>query len=63
MTANNSEWMRVDKSFFNILQKRVIRDSMERKYYKKYNPNTPVFKSYKHATGEIAKQLNNKGWF
>lgn len=55
-----SEFMRVDGSFFSLLDKKVIRNGDARKYYKKANPNAKVYSSFKDATRDLARELNGK---
>lgn len=60
MRKGQSELMRVDGSFFNILSKKVIRDTHERKYFKKYNPDKKVYANFKEATRSLADELRKK---
>lgn len=59
-TRTKSEFMRVDASFFNILERKVVRDSGARKYLKKQNPNIKIYPSFKEATRDLARELQDK---
>ena len=59
-TRARSEFMRVDGSFFSLLELKVVRDSGARKYLKKQNPNIRLYPSFKEATKDLARELDGK---
>jgi hypothetical protein len=59
--VRTDEFVRVDRSFYNLMRPKIVRDEKVRRFLKKTTPNTKIYKSWKDCTRELAAELRRKG--